>query len=185
MPLMSCAQYARHRGVSKAAVTKAVQAGRISLIERDGKRFVDSDIADRQWNANTQHEKKHIQTQKEKLENTSPQTEETASTAPESESEQKNSPSTYSQARAYKETFNAKLAKLQYDERVGRVTSVEQVQKEAFRDARIVRDAMMRLPDRLAGELAAETNQFKVHSRLTEEIRKALVSLKDEIEEGK
>jgi hypothetical protein len=44
--------------------------------------------------------------------------------------------------------------------------------------ARLVRDAMLNIPDRVAAELAAETNQFKVHQRLTHEIRRALEDMK-------
>ena len=48
---------------------------------------------------------------------------------------------------------------------------------EAFKMARLTRDAMLAIPDRLAAEIAAETDTFKVHTRITEEIRKALESL--------
>ena len=42
MPLMNMTQYAARRGVSKMAVSKAVKAGRIVLVE--GK--IDADAAD-------------------------------------------------------------------------------------------------------------------------------------------
>jgi hypothetical protein len=53
-----------------------------------------------------------------------------------------------------------------------------EVKRESFRTARQVRDSLLNLPDRLAAELAAETNQFKVHQRLVKEIRRALEELK-------
>ena len=41
----------------------------------------------------------------------------------------------------------------------------------AFRRARIVRDGMLNLPDRVAAVLAAETDVAKVHEVLSKEIR--------------
>ena len=38
----------------------------------------------------------------------------------------------------------------------------------------MVRDAMLNIPDRIASELAAETDQFEIHRLLTVEIRRAL-----------
>ncbi len=40
--------------------------------------------------------------------------------------------------------------------------------------ARMVRDAMLNIADRIASELAAETDQFEIHRLLTVEIRRAL-----------
>lgn len=64
MPLMSLAEYSRHRGVSKAAVTYAVRDGRISTTTNHaGKRVIDSDLADVQWNNNTAHEQRRNTTE--------------------------------------------------------------------------------------------------------------------------
>jgi len=49
MPLITQAEYARHRGISQAAVKKAVDTGRIKLV--NGK--VDREKADQQWAQNT------------------------------------------------------------------------------------------------------------------------------------
>lgn len=56
MPFMSFAQYAKHRNVSRMAVTKAVQSGRIKEHYQDGKRGVISEQADVEWEANTRAE---------------------------------------------------------------------------------------------------------------------------------
>ncbi|OYT68678.1 MAG: hypothetical protein CFK52_14560, partial [Chloracidobacterium sp. CP2_5A] len=50
MPLLSLRAYAKHRGVSLAAVQKAVHSGRITP-NADG--LIDSDRADAEWNAKT------------------------------------------------------------------------------------------------------------------------------------
>jgi phage terminase Nu1 subunit (DNA packaging protein) len=175
MPLMTFAAYSRHRGVSKQAVTKAIAAGRISVVVENGKRFVDSDVADVEWERNSQHDQRRIPIQDED------------SQAPvQSEGEQK-TPATegpsgtqsYTKNRAVREHYNARLAKLSFEQRSGKLVEEEQVKKEAFVIARRVRDSLLAIPDRVAAELVNEPNQFRIHARLTEEIRKALISLKD------
>jgi phage terminase Nu1 subunit (DNA packaging protein) len=71
-----------------------------------------------------------------------------------------------------------RLAELELEQREGKLVEADVVQREAFKAARQVRDALLNLPDRVAGVLAAETNQFKVHQMLTKEIRRALEDLK-------
>ena len=48
--LMGYREYARHRGVSLGAVQKALRAGRISANEE---KKIDSAVADREWDVNT------------------------------------------------------------------------------------------------------------------------------------
>jgi hypothetical protein len=61
----------------------------------------------------------------------------------------------------------------------GKLVSADEVRIAAFRRARIVRDGMLNLPDRLAAVLAAEHDATKVHTLLTNEIRTVLVELSD------
>ena len=53
----------------------------------------------------------------------------------------------------------------------GKLVSADEVKIAAFRRARIVRDGMLNLPDRVAAVLAAETDVAKVHEVLSKEIR--------------
>lgn len=78
---------------------------------------------------------------------------------------------------AEKEKFKAKLAELDYLERIGKLVEKEKVEAEAFRIGQLVRDAMLNVPSRLAGVLAAETDQRRVHDLLEQEIRQALEAL--------
>lgn len=80
----------------------------------------------------------------------------------------------YAESRAKREAYNAELARLELEEKQGTLVDAEQVKKDAYATARQVRDGMLNIPDRVAAELAALTDQFEVHRRLTEEIRKAL-----------
>ncbi len=80
-------------------------------------------------------------------------------------------------SQAKKEEFRAKLVELEYEERVGTLVKKSEVEKEAFRVGRLVRDAVLNVPSRLAGILAAESDQRKVHDLLEKELRQALEAL--------
>ena len=47
----------------------------------------------------------------------------------------------------------------------------------AFSKARIARDSLLNIPDRIAAVLAAEDDQEKIHALLSSEIRQALGDL--------
>ncbi len=52
--MITAAEYARLRGVSRNAVSKAIKAGRISVTTAaNGRMLIDADQADREWAANT------------------------------------------------------------------------------------------------------------------------------------
>lgn len=85
----------------------------------------------------------------------------------------------YTKARTAREAYNAQLARLEYEERSGKLVNADEVKAEAFRLARTVRDAMMNIPDRVSAELAGEMDARNIHALLTDEIRKAMESLID------
>lgn len=61
--------------------------------------------------------------------------------------------------------------------RAKELIEVVTVEKVVFEKGRQTRDALLSLPDRLAGILAAETDRAKVHATLTKEIHQALEAL--------
>ena len=85
------------------------------------------------------------------------------------------------QSRAVRETYLARLAKIEFEERSGKLLSRDEVTVTAFTVARTVRDNLLNIPDRVAAMLAAETDPGRVHQILSEEIRKALIELCDEV----
>ena len=81
----------------------------------------------------------------------------------------------------------AKADKSELDLRVrqGELVEVRAVRKDAFKAARLVRDGLLSLPDRLAGIVSSEADQTKNHAILSKEIRQALEALADiSIQEG-
>lgn len=165
MATVSLREYGRLRGISGEAVRKAISSGRLTgsvRYDAKGRPSVDPVAADAEWSANTSHAQQAPMTVEPEQED--------APALPRGG----NAASTYNQARAVKEAYLARLTKLDLDERSGLLVSVDSVKNEAFKAARQVRDTMINIPDRVSAELAAMTDQFEIHARLSAEIRKAL-----------
>ena len=84
---------------------------------------------------------------------------------------------TLSEARRRKETALAELRELDVRVRKGELVERAAVEKRFFAMVRTSRDLLQNIPDRLAGVLAAETDQARIHALLTQEIRQALEAL--------
>jgi len=166
---LSAKAYAKHRGVTTAAVLNAITESRISeSVRKRGPGYqIDVELADKEWAQNTDSGSGYPAHAKNRG----------TVDAPASGGDE---PISYAEARAQHERMKARLAQLELEQREGKLVEADDVKRESFRVARLVRDALLNLPDRVAGELAAETNQFKVHQRLTLEIRRALEDLKIE-----
>ena len=87
--------------------------------------------------------------------------------------------SQYAKARAVREHYQARLAKIDYEERIATLIPKNEVEVAAFNKFRMFRDGMLNIPDRLAAVLAAETEPARVHQLLTDEIRRALQEFAD------
>ena len=169
---ITVAEYARQKGVSHEAVRKAVKVGRLSrsvVFDAKGKPRLDPALADQEWAANTDNSQQRVPAVAPPRQ---PDPEPETQAAPEPRT------GTFQQARTLREAYMARLAKLEYEEKSGKLVQADAVKNEAFKTARMVRDNLLNIPDRVAGELAAESNQFKIHQRLTLEIRRALEDLR-------
>ena len=82
-----------------------------------------------------------------------------------------------SPSRQIKDHYDAKMAKLAYERAIGQVVDRKLVEQDAFRVGRVIRDALMGLPDRLSGTLASESSQQKIHALLMKEFRQVLEHL--------
>lgn len=172
MKLLSMRQYAKHRGVSAEAVSKAVKKGRITC-KRDekGRALIDPEVADREWEANSDPSKFRSSGE----DNRAPRP---AETPPAEESQ---GPSVHKSAAILK-AYQARLAKLEFDERSGKLLPAEQVERDWFKAGRTTRDAVLSIPARVAAEFAGETDAFTIQTRLENELRQALTHLADETE---
>ena len=192
MPLMGITAYARHRGVSLMAVQQAVKANRITR-QPDG--LIDSDLADEQWQQNTRHEQSRLGTKRKKDEKPPAVTEPVADAAAEAEAAtghiqagrhraatqalRNGEGANFNRARAEREEYNARIARLDYEERLGNLVSRKQIEAEVFNSFRILRDHMLNIPDRVAAMCAAESDSTAVYEILAGEIRRVFQNFSD------
>ena len=164
---MKTPEFAVLIGVSRQAVLKAILAGKLpkSAKKKKGDWEIDPELGRIEWGQNTK-----VAWQKADLSDGEP---DEPSDIPE-----------FNESRAKREFHMAALAELDHSERSGRLIDAEEVKRSAFKLSRQTRDAMLNIPDRCAADLAAETDAFKVHARLTKEIREALTALATVIDDG-
>jgi phage terminase Nu1 subunit (DNA packaging protein) len=183
---MSFTAYAKRRGVSVEAVSKAVESERLTvLVCPKGVRWLDPERADREWAENSDPSKviggeaaaaaARDELAKGSLRKFSQETSE--ETLDDEEDEEKKTVVAYHVSRARKEAANAELAELNLNARRGTLVESDKVKAEAFRVARTVRESVLGIPDRIAASLAAETDTSRVHLALTRELRQALEEL--------
>jgi hypothetical protein len=169
---MSLSQYARHRGCALRAVQFAIERGRI-VREPDGR--IDSEKADWDWDRNTNHAQARYGPKGHRMRGNliTPPTGVVEPVIP--------SPiaASFAQARTAKEVFEARIKKIELEERQGNLLPRRAVELQAFNRGRILRDAMLNIPARISGLLAAETDPAAVFDLLELEIRNTLEKLSE------
>jgi hypothetical protein len=194
---MGLREYARHRGVAPSAVHKAIQSGRIQK-ETDG--TIDPSKADTAWERNTNPAQQRKPDAAPVPVRSAPVPDKPVPVPPanppappaqpappvrqplQRPAEPEAGPSAagmpnYQMSRAVRETYNAKLTRLDYEERTGKLLNAEDVAKDAFALARRVRDRLLNIPSRMASVLASETDSKAIELLLSQELRIALEEL--------
>ena len=145
---MSLRAYARHRGVALSAVQKAIATGRIHP-EPDGS--IDPAKADAQWDQHTRTA--HPTTPRVTTPRPPPASQPAAPSPPQTSDDARGVD--YHKARAVRETYSARLAKLEFEERTGKLISKDEVDIKYFQLARQLRDRMQQIPRKVAPEIVA------------------------------
>ncbi len=83
----------------------------------------------------------------------------------------------YQMSRAIREAYNAKLARLDYEERNGKLVDRADVDRKWFEVGCRVRDRIQSLPSRMSAELAAMTDRKAIETFMDQELRNALEEL--------
>ena len=165
MALVSQSEFAKRNGWTRQYVSKLVRQGRIRL--ENGK--VNEIAALRALKADAEPST----VLREKVPEKRSLTPAVSSPAP-----MESRPSVdYLTARTMREAYRAKMTRMEYEQKQGKLTDAARVREDAFQAGRIVRDAILALPDRLADILAAENNPGKVHQLLRDELELALEQL--------
>jgi hypothetical protein len=176
--LVTFSEFAAIKGCAKGTVTAASKA-RIAaaVVEKDGKRWLDRDLAIELWDKNTKA------THNSKVRRADPIEVEPPRDAAELKRRVEGLPDDaipdLNESRARREHYQAELAKLQVTQQRGELVPADEVKKEAFKMGRSVREALANLADRLSHQLAGETDPTVIHQVLTQEHRAALVELCD------
>lgn len=171
--LVTFAEFARLKGCSKPAVSHAVKS-RIAeaVVVKDGKRLLNRDLAVELWGKNTLRnnrahmalvEPKPLQSREEVLLR--------VAELPDDSIPELN------ESRARREHYQAELAKIEVDHRRKELVSADGVKKEALNVAKMVRESLINIPDRVANLLAVESDPSTIHLTLTAEITQALERL--------
>ena len=158
MATLSIRAYAKYRGVSDAAVRRAIEDKRITTMP-DGQ--IDPEIADREWDTNTDDRFR-----------------------PKTSGSGTESGISYQKSRANKELFEALLKKLEYEERSGKLVDISKMEVDAFTAARVARDKLLAIPDRVAPILVGITDIHELKEVLRKEIITSLQNLTDFLHGG-
>lgn len=169
-------EYAAHINASAAYVTKLGHQGRLVEREVNGKRLVDFDLTDRLVRNTADLSKARNGA------NAQPGRSPSAPLAPVAEVGKVDA--IYRQAQAQERAYNAKLAELEYKRALGEVVPAAEVEAELSRVFAAFREAMLQIPARVAAVVAAENDEARVHTALADEIRNALLQLKERVDGG-
>lgn len=153
---MGLREYAAHRGVSQSSVSEAIKLGKISdaVVIKRGLKKIDIKKADILWAQNTLPNNRNS---------------DQVASNPTAQG--------YAKARAAKEAYAARIAQLNYEQKSGKLCRVDDIKRAASETARVTRDSLLSLPDRLAPLLAAETDLNDIKDLLIEEISKSLQNI--------
>jgi hypothetical protein len=171
MTRMTLAAYARHRKVTKAAVSIAIKEKRLTprVDKKTGKKFVFQEEADNQWTDNTDVRRTIAPPPPPGLEDDDIPLEIKSGGG-------SSSYKALMDAKAEKEQWAAKQAQLTYEIKAGEYVRLDVTKKEWSRVGRIIRNNHQTLPDRLAPILVG-LSVDKIHEILTRELNQALEAL--------
>jgi hypothetical protein len=85
--------------------------------------------------------------------------------------------SSYAASRAAREAYLARLAKLEFEQRSGKLVDGDEVRAQIFALGRRLRDTLLGIPDRLAPVLAGQTDTAAIHRILSDELMAGLAEL--------
>jgi hypothetical protein len=165
--LITPAEYSRRRGVSKEAVSKAIEKGRITTIPgENGRKLIDPEVADIQWAKNTDP----LQSQRANA----PKGERGQQPAAGGSGDGGDSGSAYWDARTLREQSEAAIADMKRRQMEGDLVERKRVEEASMRIGRMLRDAVLGVPTKLAPEVSHLTDAWEIEQRLSAALRQVL-----------
>ena len=161
--LISLAELAMLKNVSRAAVTKKIKSGKLegAVVNHNGRKLVNKDEAIRLWDKGDTRFVTAVKKElKQKIDNLP------ADEIPD-----------FAESKAKREFYLAELAKLDVLEKKKELVSVEEIKKSSFAKARAIREQLVNLADRLSHQLAGEDDATVIYKIINSEHREALENL--------
>ena len=173
--LITQAEYARRRDVSRQYIHRLVTQGKIPT---DELKRIDPDIADAVL-AQLSDPARRLNDMPDDMDAAAEIDEqETGAPAP------GNGHASFAKFRSAREAYQAKLAQLDYEERAGKLVRKEEIDREAFEAARLIRDRFLALPQELGGTLVGMTDEKEIIQYLRAKIRDALMDVSNDVSLG-
>lgn len=181
---MSIRAYARHRGISDAAVHKAIKQGRISK-EPDG--TIDSERADKDWLAHTREPQLNIA-------NTAPIGKKRVTPVPQSATQAvrktfaengqplaPDEPITHHHAKEATDILKVEMLRIELEQHKGKLVDCDKVTTHLMQLSRQIRDSWQNWPTRIASVMATELgiDTHTLQTALDKAIRAQLVDVCD------
>jgi hypothetical protein len=161
-------------------VQRAIRSGRIDAALVDGphgRAKIDVDLADQLWRANTQPTLQREQPARKARDAAGAKRVNGRDRDTGQEEAGRVARLNINEASAAKLAAQAQIAELEVQKLLGKTLARDEVELEAARIATIIRDGLLALPDRLAGLVAAETEESVVRALMREEVVKLLEEL--------
>lgn len=169
-------KYARHAGISVASASEALRRVGIDYMEpfdfsdadrrREAARHADRVLLSKPIYGQSDDDTAHADEQKADSDSGKPGL------------------GSFSEEQTRERHFKAKLAELEYLERVKTLIKAEDVDKEWFRLCRVVRDSILNVPSRLSGLLVGQSDERIIHDLLEKELCQALEALANGMQTG-
>ena len=149
-----------------------MERGRITRNE-DG--TIDSDLADREWEENTDHSQARYGPKPPRQRPSHREAEGgSRAHAARVNLDDPRPGVNFHNARAAREIYEARLKKLSFEQKQGNLLPRAEVEAATQNTYQVFKEAMLNVPNRVAGQLAAESDPLKIHQLLEGEIRLAL-----------
>jgi len=163
--LLSLRQYATSRNVVLKSVQKAIDSGRIT-VEENGK--INPELADAQWKANTDTRRQPIDGEYGGNSNASG-----------------NNSDQLKNARMVRAIYEAKLVEMDYKQKSRSLVEKTAVYREQFAAARVLRDTLLTIGDRVAPLILGKSNITEIAEAMNAEVRRALREFADRMDNEK
>ena len=166
--LLTISDFAKVKGLSRQRVSKAVKDGKLegAIVNSGKKKLIDKDLGLELWDSTTSIVHKPVITTQSKKE-----LKKQIDALPD------DAIPDFNTSRARKEHWQASLAQLQVQQQKKDLIAVTEFKKSSFEMGRAIRESLANLADRLASQVAGETDPQVIHKLLTLEHRAALEQL--------